>query len=328
MTASIRPLRVYLSGVRSQTHLVYAASWLRERLACDPAPITVVDWGLGGFLGARPVSEADIDRLLPHDPRLTRISPTGSDRVAAEPDDRLVYMAVGSPGIKPWLRLRAAHPRRPLSVVVVDEGLGSYGTWQARRDAWLREGGRGPWPTIRALAGASAKRLLTTRRWPLYIEEPHRWRLNELAAQEFKLQGTQETTQQAVFITQPWVELGILSDDAYRGHISEVAAVCQKAGYRFAVRPHPAEDGARYRDWDVIPGTAPAELEPRITSSAVVLGATSTALLNVAAIFGSRAFRVGGKELAVLDELLSERQRALLDTYLPPTVAPTALDVA
>lgn len=323
-----RPTRVFLSGIRSQAHVVYAASWLRRRLAEDPAPVTVVDWGLGGFLGAHPVAQADVDRLFPSDPRLTRISPTGNGRVWAEPDERLVYLAVGSPGIKPWLRLRAAHPTRRITVVVTDEGLGSYGDWRSRRDAWLRESGRGLWPTVRALAGAAAKRLLTDERWALYEEAPSGWTISPAVADEFRRLPRPATTGRAVFLTQPWVELGVVTESAYLHHIAAVAAACAASGHPFAVRPHPAEDASRYARWDVIPGTAPAELDPRITSSAVVLGGTSSALLNLAAIFSLPAFRVGGKELTVLDELLSSRQRALLDTFLPPTVDPGALELS
>ncbi|WP_156887558.1 polysialyltransferase family glycosyltransferase [Propionicicella superfundia] len=321
-----RPLRVFLSGVRSQAHVVYAASWLRAQLAADPAPVTVVDGGLGGFLGAAPVTPGDLDRLFPSDPRLTRISPTGAGRVWASPDERLVYLAIGAPGIKPWLRLRAANPARRIAVVVTDEGLGSYGDWRSRRDAWRREGGGAVWSTARAVAGAAAKRLLVDERWALYTDTPAGWRLHEPVADEFRRPARSAPVDRAVFLTQPWVELGTVTDVAYRRHIAEVAAACTAAGYTFAVRPHPAEDASRYAQWDVLPGTVPAELDPRITSSAVVLGATSTALLNLAAIFRLPAYRVGGKELAVLDELLSPRQRALLDTYLPPTVEPSGLE--
>lgn len=327
MASVARPLRVFLSGVRSQAHVVYAASWLREQLARDPGPVTLVDWGLGGFLGARPVTHTDMDRLLPQDPRLTRISPTGAGRTWAAPDERLVYLAIGAPGIKPWMRLRAANPTRRIDVVVTDEGLGSYGDWRSRRASWRREGARGPWPTIRALAGAGATRLLCDQRWPLYTLDGSLWRVSERVAREFRRQPRPAPTRRAVFLTQPWVELNVLSDEVYRNHIRSAARVCAAAGLDFAVRPHPAEGARRYSEWDVLPGTLPAELDPRIASSAVVLGATSSALLNLAAIFQVPAFRVGGKELAVLDELLSSRQRTLLDTFLPPTVEPSALEI-
>jgi hypothetical protein len=333
MPRSVRSHRVFLSGVRSQAHAVYVAAWLRTRLAADGAPITVVDQGLGGFLGARPITTADLDRLLPDDPRITRISPAGPGRLHAEPGEQLTYVAVGAPGIKPWARLRAAHPARRIGVVVTDEGLGSYGDWRSRRDSWLREGGRGPWPTIRAWAGATATRTLTTTRWPLYLERVGAWTLNEPVAAEFRrTPGPQPAAlggdgRRAVYLTQPWTSLGVLDPAPYRAHISAVADACARAGMGFAVRPHPAEPVGLYDGWEVLPGNTPAELDPRVRSAAAVLGATSTALLNLAAIFHVPSYRVGGKELAVLDDLLSPRQRTLLDTFLPPTVAPDDLEV-
>ncbi len=326
-----RPLRVYVSGIRSRTHVVYAASWLRTQLEGRTGPVIVVDWGGGSFLASRPVTPADLDRLLPQDPRLVRISPRRTGRTHAAPGEDLAYLAIGAPGIKPWLRLRAAHPLRRIRVIVTDEGIGSYGTWQSRREAWIREGGREPWPTIRALAVFGARKLLTTQRWALYEVRDGQWRLREQVAAEFRrpVRVTQDPISgpYAVFLTQPWVELGVLTDAAYRAHIAEVASACEAAGLEFLVRPHPAETSARYASWRVLTSTSPAELDPRVTSATAVLGATSTALLNLAAIFRIRVYRVGGKELAVLDDQLSQRQRALLDTFLPPTVTPAELEV-
>lgn len=325
-----RPLRVFVSGIRNRAHVVYVASWLRTQLTTRTGPITVVDWGGGGFLSSGPVTPADLDGLLPRDPRLTRISPRGSGRTHARAGEDLAYVAVGAPGIKPWLRLRAAHPLRRLPVVVTDEGVGSYGSWQARRDAWVREGGHEPWPTMRAVAVFGARRLLTTRRWSLYEERSGRWRLNETVAAEFRRGQSDEGAREprAVFLTQPWVELGVLTDAAYRAHLRAVAATCEAAGFTFAIRPHPGETGDRYSEWEVLTGATPAELDPRITRASAVLGASSTALLNLAAIFRMRAYRVGGKELAVLDEQLSHRQRELFDTFLPPVVLPADLRMA
>ena len=158
------PVRVFLSGVASVTHLMYAASYLRHLLATSDAPVIVVNVGLRQFMGRANVSAQDVAALLPDDPRLSVVAPEGPDRWRSQPGERRVYVGIGAPGIKPYLRLRAASGGRPLHVVVVDEGIGSYGDWRTRRDSWRREGGRGPGPTVRALAVAGARHLLTNER--------------------------------------------------------------------------------------------------------------------------------------------------------------------
>ncbi len=51
----------------------------------------------------------------------------------------------------------------------------------------------------------------------------------------------------------------------------------------------------------------------------MVIGATSSALLNVQALYGTPVMRVVAPELAHLDDELSAGQRSLLDAFLPVT---------
>lgn len=306
--------RVFWSGVRSQSHVVQAAAWLRHRLAESPDDIVLVNLGVGGFLGRRPVTTADLDSLLPADPRLRRVD---SADHAGRPGERLTYLAVGAPGIKPWLRLLTANPGRRIPVVVTDEGIGSYGSWRSRRDAWRREGGREPWPTIRALAVAGARRGLTTTRWAQYEPTVAGWRVNPDIAAELTRYAAARTPHLAVFLSQPWVELGLLDGQRYAAHVRAVGDAVTGAGWTFAVRPHPAEDATRYAEWTVLAGNRPAELDPRVNGASAALGATSTALLNLAAAFGVPALRVTTPDLAFLDAGLSRDQSALLDRWVP-----------
>lgn len=318
------PRRVFWSGVRSQSHVVYAASWLRRLLAETTGPVTLVDLGAGSFLGRRAVDAEDLARLLPADPRLTRVPP---DTLRAHRSERLTYLAVGAPGLKPWARLRAANPGARLDVVVTDEGLGSYGTWRTRRDAWLREGGSGLSPTVRAVAVTAGRRLLTTERWALYRSDPDGgWSVHEPVAAEFRRQvGEPPTSSAAVFLTQPWVELGLVSEDAYVHHVGRIGASCDEAGFAFAVRPHPVEDAARYAGWPVWGGPKPAELDPRIAGAGVILGETSSALVNLAAVFGRRAVRVRSPGLAAIEEGLGPEQASLLRRWVGEAVEDTAV---
>ena len=304
------PTRVWLSGISSVTHLVQAASYLRPLSAREPDAV-LVPLGAGAFLGRRNVKPEDFAERLP----------AGMQRGSgwrSRPGERLVYVAVGAPGIKPLLRLRAANPGRRLHVVVVDEGLGSYGDWRSRRDAWQREGGGRVWPTVRAWAVLSARVRLTDERWALYTSVAGRWTVDERVAAEMRAGvNAVPTVPHAVLLTQPWVELGILSPDALQAFVDQIRTACAAAGLPLQIRRHPSETGPALQGVDILTGRGPAELDPRVVGAAVVLGTASTALLNIAALHGTPALRLSLPGVAEVDARLNADQRGLLDTFLP-----------
>jgi hypothetical protein len=330
--------RVYLSGVASQTHVVYAASYIRSLLASSPGRVVVVDMGLRWFLGERRVSQRDLEELLPDNSRmsLATLSEVGW-RVDRGAD--AIYVAIGSPGSKALLRLRATNPLRRLPVIVVDEGLGSHGTWRTRREAMLREGGRPARSTVRALISAATRAVMTTRRWSLYERENGRFVVNPDVSREF-LGGTRtgpgsrgavfsaDHRPLGVFLSQPWVELGVLDNATYVGHLADLTRAAAEVGVRLRVLPHPAEDTARFAGLDALVHHSPAELDAVVSDAAVVLGASSTALLNLAAVHGMPAIRVSLPQVSLLDADLSTRQRELLDQYLSPPIAIGQLGLA
>ncbi|MFW5474971.1 hypothetical protein ACOCJ5_16805 [Knoellia sp. CPCC 206450] len=312
-------VRVTLAGVRSATHLVHAGGWLRHLLAHEDADVVVDYLGSGSFLGRDNVAEEHVREFLPDGPRV-RLRPVGApDHGRPVLGERRVLLSVGAPGIKPFLRLVARERTRP-EVVVIDEGIGTYGDWRTRRDAWRRQGGREPWPTVRAAAVSTAARVLTDRRWALYERTGAAWRVVPEVAAAFTSVELPAEEPTAVYLTQPWVDMGLLGEDAYRRHLEDVAAACEAAGLAFAVRPHPAEAGGRYAAWRELPRTRPAELDPHVLAGAVVLGTDSTALLNLAAVHGKRALRVSLAELDHLESALGGDQRSLLDAFLPAPV--------
>lgn len=309
-------VRVTLAGVRSATHLVHAGGWLRHLLAHEDVDVVVDYLGSGSFLGRDNVAEEHVRAFLPSGPRV-RLRPVGTpDHGRPVPGERRVLLSVGAPGIKPFLRLVARERTRP-EVVVVDEGIGTYGDWRTRRDAWRRQGGREPWPTVRAAAVSSAARVLTDRRWALYEKVGTTWRVVPEVAAAFTSVDLPAEEPTAVYLTQPWVEMGLLGEDAYRSHLQDVAAASEAAGLAFAVRPHPAEAGGRHTAWRELPRDLPAELDPQVLAAAVVLGTDSTALLNLAAVHAKRALRVSMPELGHLESALGPDQRSLLDAFLP-----------
>ncbi|MBC9958094.1 polysialyltransferase family glycosyltransferase [Yimella sp. cx-51] len=311
-------MRCVITGVRSRTHLVHIAAYLRHRLASTDEPLEIAYIGGGQFLGNASVDRQDVTRILPSDARVHITFPEGDARWRHD-GDRLTYLSVGAPGIKPWLQLRRASARRKIDVVVTDEGIGTYGDRSTRRDALARQGVGQPWRSVRAFAVDGAARTLTTTRWAMY-DKADGWALNEHIADEFRSLTTtvpDGRSDRVVFLAQPWVELGVLDETAYLQHIAQIAQVVGQQGLRLAVRPHPAENTQRYRDYEVLDTSFTAEVDPQIVSAAGVVGGTSTALLNLAALYRLPAARLVVPGLEHLEDDLGTDQRALLDAYLP-----------
>ncbi|WP_353950852.1 hypothetical protein V6K52_14580 [Knoellia sp. S7-12] len=316
--------------MRSATHLVHAGSYLRHLLGHTSGEVVVDYLGSGAFLGRDNVRQEHVTAFLPRDPRLTLRAAGGRGVDRTHPGERRILLSVGAPGIKPYLRLVAGAHTRP-EVVVVDEGIGTYGDWRTRRDAWRRQGAREPWPTVRSWAVTGAAHVLTERRWALYEQVGGSWRVVPEVAAGFADTSSGHRAAvaeaRAVYLTQPWVELGLMTEDAFRGHLEQVASACAHVGVGFAVRPHPAERGSRYAAWPELARDLPAELDPAVVGARVVLGTDSTALLNLAAVHGRPALRVTIPELHLLERGLGSGQRSLLAAFLPPPVDARQQDV-
>lgn len=316
-------MRVVVTGVRSRTHLVHVSAYLRTALdATGPGDLVDVGYlGGGTFLGGATVDASDVARLLPDDPRL-RIRML--DRLEERPagGEELVYVAVGAPGIRPWVQLRRRAGLARITVVVTDEGIGSYGTWRTRHDAWLRQGVREPWCTVRTSAVRLADRVLTTERFAMY-DAARDWALDPVIAAEFRSRTSEddgEGADRVVLLTQPWVEMGALGQPAYLAHVAEVRDRVAAMGLRLVVRPHPSENPSRYDGFETLAGDLPAELDGRVVGSAAVVGGSSTALLNLAALHELRAWRLLVPGLEHLEDQLGADQRGLLRRYLPAAV--------
>ncbi|AKU16211.1 hypothetical protein [Luteipulveratus mongoliensis] len=324
-------LHVVITGVRSLTHLVHVASYLRAELTRRTTPITVAYVGGGTFLGRASVGEDDVRRLLPSDERLQLSFAEGDARWQCPDGVDVVYVAVGAPGLKPWAQLRKANPRRRIRVVVTDEGLGTYGDWRTRRDAWARQGVQEPWRSIRTAAVTGGAHALTSERWPLYRQSHGSWQVVEVVADEFRRHTSAVTPgsvpRRVVFATQPWVDLGLLNEAAYLSHVEQVATAVDRSGGTLTVRPHPGEPAERYAGFELMSGHGPAELDPEVVRAGAVVGGGSTAVLNLAAVFGLSAVRLTVPGLEHLDNELGSAQRDLLEAFTGPVVPATELHV-
>lgn len=321
MSDLVDPLDLVLTGVRSRSHLVYASSYLRHVLESRPGHVRLTVLPTGDAFGNGPAAEAAARDVLVDDPRLlVRFAEEGDGLADLPRTARL--LCVGAPSVRAWTSFARTHRGRRPRVTVIDEGLGSFGTWATRRQAYRREGGREPRSTVRALAVASSARWLTDERWSLYARNGRGWRVDERVAREFRirLEGTPPPAGTAVYLTQPWTALGLLSETAYASHLEAVRAAVATAGLSLVLRPHPWEHPESYAGFELVPGRTPAELDRHVVGAGLVLGGNSTALLNLAAVHHTPAARVMVPELALLDAALGSGQRSLLDSFLPAAV--------
>lgn len=311
-----QPYWVILAGVRNLTHLVYAASYVRRLLAEAPVHVAVLDTGT--FLGRARVTPADVTAFLPRSPHLSVSHPEGAGRWTVPADHHRVLLSIGAPALRAYSALLRSG--RPPEVVVIDEGIGSYGDWRTRRDGYRRNGGQGAWPVVRAMSVSTGNRVLPGRHWSLYVRTGHRWEVNDEVAAEFTRRefGTGARPGTAVYLTQPWPELGVMSRPAYLNHLREVEVACAAAGLTMVVRPHPAEEPSAYSGFRLTDTFGLAECDRAIMGADLVIGSNSTSLLNLAAIHHTRVVRVTMPPLRPLDDALSSRQRSLLDAFLPP----------
>ncbi|MEO1062030.1 MAG: hypothetical protein AAFZ07_11465 [Actinomycetota bacterium] len=303
MTAAIE-----VRGVRATTHTLYVASWARELLR-EHDRVLIVD------RDRPPTGSA-------HGPVTWRLPRGASIAVVDEPPssvDRVDAVHVGSPALRHWRR-RAAERRHGTSIVV-DEGLGSYGSVRSRLGALRREGAGRASATAKAIARSAA--LARSTRWPTYRAEGGTWRVNPMVAATFREAADEAVpNDDVVLLSQPWTALGLADEATARRALDEIRRSVSGAGLRLVVRPHPWDHPDRFAELPTLPGGLPAELHPEIRGARMVLGETTTALINLAAIFGVPAARV---ELPIDAAPLARDQQALLTTFVGPAVPTSEL---
>ncbi len=297
--------KITISGIRNPSHVVYLSSWLRAVLEDPGVELSVLIVNTG----SEPLPPS-VDRLFSSE-RLRRVDVHPS---APAPHD---YVSIGTPGLKPWIRLRIEHRADQLRAVAIDEGLGSFSTWRQRRRAVLREGGWEPWATVRSIAADASRRFVADERWRLYQRRGDEWEMNERIAAEFRSAASVgSSTEDVIYLTQPWVGLGTVSADEYLSYLREAARHVEALGLRFRVRPRPAEPRQLYQEFDLVPGRGPAELDPDVIAARTLLGESTTALLNMAAIYGSDAIQLRGPLPQFTGGWLSDEQRSLFAHFL------------
>jgi hypothetical protein len=305
------PLRVTVSGIRNRTHVLYVVSWLRQILRSHDGSATLVEINGSGRLAA----ELERDDCFLADLAVNVVerhpSTTGLH----------YFVSIGAPATRAWARFRCSPSAWPLRTVAVDEGIGSYGDVATKRAALRREGSREPWATVRAGVGVASRRLLPSASWRLYERVGDRWSVNDAVAAEFRrASSTQAPSDRVVYLTQPWVDHRLITEADYLAHLAAVAVEVERVGLEFVVRPHQTEPPGRYAQFHVYDSALPAELDPDVLGARLVLGESSTALLNLAAVHGLPAARVIGPLAGLASIELSRTQTELFQRFVPTSV--------
>lgn len=311
---------VWWAGVASRAHLTYGISWIRELLRREPGSVELRMLGTRTFFGGDEITPDDVAGIIA-DAAVTVTSGLGGK---APKGAKPWLLSTGAVGIKPWLRIKARHLTRRVTVVVTDEGIGTYGNWRSRHQAMGRQGVPEPWRTIRTTAVEGATKLLTDERWATHVRSGKKWGLNKQVGDEFRAAAPKPDDHpgRVVFLSQAWPELGVLDEAKYAQHLDEVARAVQLAGREFVVLPHPGEPKERHERYAVEGPQVLAEFHPVALGAEVLVGASSTAMLNLAAVHGIPAIRVGTPELTKLDHDLAPGQASLLGQYAAPSLSP------
>lgn len=304
--------QLIISGAKSRSHLVYLASYLRTIVGKDDA-VTAFFLPLPPFLHADAVTLEDARAAFPDG----LVIKEGLADWSAQ--DETTYICVGAPGIRVLRTLTKAMGRKvsSLRIVVVDEGIGSYGDMRAALAARLRQGEKLPVAALKAALGAGLRHV-PAQRWATFVKKGEHWGLNAKVVAEFSRYASESEVRsnEAVILTQPFVDMKLTSEEAYLNYVSKLAAAAKENGLRPVVRPHPAERPGRYKDFAVMDDIGTADLDPQVLQAAVCMGGPSTALINVAAMGGVPVVWTSAPGLEFLDTDVSSAQQEIFSTFL------------
>ena len=180
-------------------------------------PVEVVVLDVGAGFGDATGGRGPGPPLPPDDPAMTLTTRVLPEHWLVAPGVERVLLSIGAPGTRAWSRLVLAGRGRRPRVVVVDEGIGSFGDVRARREAYRRQGGRGAWPAVRAAVVSTGHHVLTGVHWSLYRRAGRGWEVVPEVAEEFRLASgrVRPGPGVAVYLTQPWPDIGVMSEPAY-----------------------------------------------------------------------------------------------------------------
>ena len=308
-----------VSGARNPTHGLYVFGYVRSLAASGVVSVNIDDCDASG------VFETDTLRSL-----------TGGLPLAVTFDSLPVadidtYVAIGRVGLRTWASIRRV---RSVRCVVVDEGLGGYGSSYSAFTAMRREGSG--WVSgVRRSVGVAISGAIPHVDWRLFRTVGRRWEARDDVAAELRglaaagVESAVAGGPRAVYFSQPWPELGLMAENQHIAKLQAIKDIAKGAGYELSIRPHPLEPRYRFADADWERGIdGPAELDPLLSGFDVFIGETSSALLNLSVLRSKVGIRVTFPDLVSSTLPLSSGQRRLLDTFLDQAESPERLSEA
>jgi len=193
------------------------------------------------------------------------------------------------------------------SIVVFDEGIGSYGNFSYLFKAYLRQSKAVWWHRLLYLFVYPVNQIVLRLRSFIDIN----WRLikitrngleeNSVAICKYReyfcsTVGSyrRQDGEMVLLITQPLVELGLIEAEEYFNVLSKLVLETKQLGYSLYIKIHPSENAMKYRALgiDLIGCNSPVEILIAELKPLFVFGLTSTALINCKLIMGRDSYSI------------------------------------
>lgn len=213
------------------------------------------------------------------------------------------------------------------NIVVIDEGLGSYGSIRRSLLCEARDMNvQSLWPFCFCFFAASfkyvVKKILFCRikksYWMIFDKDTlvlnnsvvkyYMSALNSLF-QKYRYIVV-ENGRYCLFLSVPYVELGIFSSKDHKEMVNQIACRCDSI---FLVKPHPIESVEKYKFFETVDPKIPIEiLIKKFSSSTVeVYALSSTCIYTLYVFFGIRCKRLARYDLFY--KAMSKKQKIIVD---------------
>ncbi len=194
------------------------------------------------------------------------------------------------------------------AVVVFDEGIGSYGGFFYRFEAYLRESKHGWWHRLLYLAIYPVNQIILRAH---YVVD-YNWQLIKHVGRD----GCEENYQaiagyckyfksisntpkdgrlnKVFLITQPLVDLGLIDNESYLSGLRRLVNEVNRRGCHLYIKPHSSENSSYYESLDakIIASNLPVESLIVEFEPALIVGLSSTALINSRLIMGVQSYSI------------------------------------
>ncbi|QOV62488.1 polysialyltransferase family glycosyltransferase [Kosakonia pseudosacchari] len=286
---------IYISGVLNESHLVYVASFIHKIKNESNFNFEIYYENNLRFLTNTKINTNIIEKWLG---KVTYVKPGKGVRAGYRKE--ILHLFIGSVGIKPALSMRKKNITCKISNIVIDEGIGSVSDIHTMQKVYMRERKINHFKAyLHALVYLYLKRgILAKQIWRLFDGlKPNQQIIEFIKAKSVPLRY--ENTSYLLLLTQPWVKLGVITEDEYIDYLRNIISEANTLELKLIVKPHPSEDFQLYENLGlkVIDTLTPVELCFDFANCVAVIGFNSTSLILLNAIYNTPAFRLSFEKL-------------------------------